>query len=219
MPRSVSKPNTKKRKTTRSRRVTPTGRVLGNKAKKIQLIPKGKVPNWSRIFLFLGILMVSYWGVHKYFYYRSLSLSRTQTAQIVREQPKEVPLPSHIFIPWNTNSDIESFAFINGQWQTSDTKVTYLLGSARPGEAGNIILYGHNKREILGNIRALKGGEHVTLTTSDGTVHVYEVTSTKEVSPQDISLLSPTKNETLTMYTCSGLLDSQRFIVRAVPVK
>lgn len=167
----------------------------------------------------VGILLVSFWLVHKLFYYRSLSLSRMQANIVVHELPKVLPLPTHIFIPWNTDTDIESLPYENNQWQVSDTKVTYLLGSARPGESGNIILYGHNKREILGNIRALKGGEKVTLTTGDGKVHTYVVSKVKEVDPTDVSLLAPTSTETLTMYTCSGFWDSRRFIVQAKPIE
>lgn len=218
MPRSVSKLSKKKLKTTRSVRIKPTGRVLRQSTKK-RRGARRRVPNWSRIFLFFGFLCLSFWGIHKFLYYRSLSFSRSQATHIVKEQPKAVSLPTHIFIPWNTDSDIEALPFANGQWSVSDTKVTYLLGSARPGEPGNIILYGHNKREILGNIRALKGGERVTMRTSDGNDHIYTVISTKEVDPSDVSLLSPTTTEILTMYTCSGFWDSQRFIVRAVPVK
>jgi sortase (surface protein transpeptidase) len=138
---------------------------------------------------------------------------------VIHEQPKFAPLPSHIFIPWNTNVDIEPMAFSAGNWQVSDTKVTYLLGSARPGEAGNIILYGHNKREILGNIRVLKGGEKITITTADNKLHIYVVDYAKQVSPSDVTLLGATNTETLTMYTCAGIWDSQRYIVRAIPIQ
>ena len=201
MPRSVYKLK-KKQKTTRSARVKPRRRVV----------------RWERVFLFFGILLISFWAVHKFLYYRSLALSRGQATQILHAEPKAAPLPVHIFIPWNSNVDIEPLSFTNGEWQISDTKATYLLGSARPGEQGNIIIYGHNKREILGNIRALKGGEPITIRTDDGKDHVYLVKRTQEVSPNDISLLAPTTTEVLTLYTCSGLLDSQRFLVRAEPV-
>lgn len=146
-------------------------------------------------------------------------MSRSEVARVIHEQPKFAPLPVHIFIPWNTNADIEPMAFSAGNWQVSDTKVTYLLGSARPGEAGNIILYGHNKREILGNIRVLVGGEKITLTTADNKQHVYVVDYAKQVSPSDVTLLGSTNTETLTMYTCAGIWDSQRYIVRAIPMQ
>ncbi len=165
----------------------------------------------------IGLVLMALWATHAYIYHRSLALSRAQAARITIVAPKAAPLPTHIFIPWNTDANIEPLSFTAGQWGISDTKVTYLLGSARPGEKGNIIMYGHNKREILGNIRALKGGERITIRTEDGKDHIYIVKLTREVEPTDVSLLSPTKDEVLTLYTCSGFWDSKRFIVQALP--
>ncbi len=203
MPRNATKLKTKLKKKklkTRSRSKKP-----------------GRVSRLPLILISLGIILLSYWGTHKFLYFRALSLSRSQVAQIVREQPQKLPLPVHIFIPWNTDADIEPLSFLGDQWQISDTKVAYLLDSARPGTLGNIILYGHNKREILGNIRALTGGEKITLTTADGRQHIYYVKTAKEVEATNVAALSPTTKETLTLFTCSGFWDSQRFIVQATP--
>lgn len=109
-------------------------------------------------------------------------------------------------------------ALTNGNWEVSPEKTSFLSQSARPGEGGNIILYGHNTRKILGNIRALKGGEIITLTTEDGKAHQYKVERMKESDPSDVSWLQPTDSEVLTLYTCSGIFDSKRFLVRAVPI-
>lgn len=226
MPRNATKrPVTKKPKKRKSARpsLKKQGRVLRSKKtvkntnRKADVKKRATSDKLPVILICLGLAMISIWGVHKYLYFRALSLSRSQVAAIIREEPKTSPLPTHIFIPWNTDADIESLALGTDGWQISDARVTYLLGSARPGEAGNIILYGHNKREILGNIRALKGGEKITLTTEDGKAHIYFVKSVKEVEPTEVSLLNPTPKETLTMYTCSGFWDSKRFVVTALP--
>lgn len=164
-----------------------------------------------------GLLLISFSLLHAYFKYRSLSLARQVVAEykpIVTEQPR----PRHIFIRWFIDTDIEDMSYSGGRWGVSDTKASYLLQSARPGQAGNIVIYGHNTHEILGNIRALKGGELITLTTSDGAKRQYRVDKTVEVSPTATQYLEPTSIETLTLYTCSGLLDSQRFIVQAHPI-
>lgn len=157
-------------------------------------------------------------GVHSTWQDRSLRLRAAQLDQPQAAQGERNALPSQIFIPWRVDTLINPGALENGKWSIDQDTATYLSQSARPGEGGNIVLYGHNTREILGNIRALVPGEKITITSQDGSTHDYEVEWTKEVSAEDVSAIQPTETEFLTLFTCSGFLDSQRFIVRAKPV-
>lgn len=166
----------------------------------------------------LGIVLLLLNGVHSVFRDRALSLDK-QTVEAYAQPQQRPAKPTKIFIRWFVDTAITDAVYTGTKWTVSPDTASYLLQSARPGEKGNIILYGHNTREILGNIRALKGGETVLLTTEDGVGHTYRVESMAEVPPNQTELLKPTDFEVLTIYTCSGLLDSQRFIVRAVPVK
>ncbi len=127
------------------------------------------------------------------------------------------PRPTHIYIPWKVDIAIKQHMFANNQWTIDPKYASHLFTSARPGEPGNIIIYGHNKREILGNIRALEPGHVITITTDDGQKHLYQVDNTYQVKANDTQYLNPTQTETLTLYTCDGFGDQQRFIVRAVP--
>jgi LPXTG-site transpeptidase (sortase) family protein len=176
---------------------------------------------WQRyhsfLFLSLGLLMISVSLLHFYLQRRALTLSRSEVAEYTVTQTR-LPEPAKIYIQWFVDTPIESMSLVNGVWGISNDKASYLIQSARPGESGNIILYGHNTRKILGNIRALQGGETVTLTTTNGIEHQYRVSQITEVSPTQVDLLQPTQSEVLTMYTCSGFLDSMRFIVRAIPL-
>lgn len=131
----------------------------------------------------------------------------------------QAPVPAHIFIEWFVDTPIEPHVYTEGTWTTSPDKASYLTQSARPGEVGNSIIYGHNKRSILGNIRALKGTETIVLTLSDGTTKEYRITNIVEVQPHETQYLEPTDSEMLTLYTCSGFLDKNRFIVQAVPLE
>lgn len=135
--------------------------------------------------------------------------------QVVAYQPKAYP--THIEIPWYIDVAIDPHTFVAGEWTVSEKHASYLTDSSLPGEPGNLIIYGHNKREILGNLRALKGYEEITLTMSDGSTRQYRVDSIQQVNPTQTELLSQTEEEVLTLYTCSGFLDSQRFVVRAIP--
>lgn len=165
----------------------------------------------------LGLFLLLLNGVHSIFRDRALSLDAQTVEAYAQPQAQRPPKPSHIFIRWFVDSDITDAVYTGSKWTVSADSASYLLQSARPGEGGNIIIYGHNTRPILGNIRALKGNETITLTTEDGTEHLYRVDSLTEVAPNQTQLLQPTDTEVLTIYTCSGIFDSQRFIVRALP--
>lgn len=168
----------------------------------------------------LGVIFTLISVTHNLLRLRSLQLDRqivqSYHSEIVRSDTR--PIPTHIYIQWFVDVAIEPHVYQDDRWTVSDTAGSYLLASAKPGESGNIIVYGHNKRSILGNIRALKGSELITLGLSDGTSRTYKIETITEVSPTDTRLLEPTSREVLTLYTCSGFLDSQRVVVTAVPV-
>lgn len=137
-----------------------------------------------------------------------------QMAEVLPDRPSR---PKHIFIEWFVDSAIETQVYAENRWTISSNFSSYLDQSARPSEPGNIIIYGHNTRNILGNIRALKGGEEIKITSEDETERLYVVTEIHEVGADQTKYLEPTFEETLTLYTCSGFMDQKRFIVRAKP--
>lgn len=164
---------------------------------------------------FFMIISASHWHLK----YQALSLDKSLLAQYSETQQVDTTgqIPTHIFIQWFIDTSITEQLFDNGNWTISETEASYLSQSAKPGEKGNIIIYGHNKRSIMGNIRALKGNELISLTTKDGSVHQYKIEKLIEVNPNQTEYLEPTQEEILTLYTCSGFLDSKRFIVQAKP--
>lgn len=181
-----------------------------------------RLPRYLPEFLLVtGTILVVISTLHRVLRLRSLTLdsqtvSAYQTIQANESKTKALPPhPVHIYIPWFVDVGVSDQLYQNGDWTISNDSASYLVSSAKPTEPGNIIIYGHNTREILGNIRALKGSEKITLSLSDGTKRDYRVTTITEVSPDEVSLLLPTDQETLTLYTCSGFMDSQRFVVQA----
>ena len=172
------------------------------------------------VLLVTGIILTGLSLGHRLLRTRALKLSDAVVTQYLADSPvaSSPNYPTHINIPWFVDVAIDPQPFVAGNWSISENHVSYLVDSALPGEPGNIIMYGHNKRTILGNIRVLKGYEKITLTLSDGSTRVYQVESMQQVSPTQTQLLAPTDSETLTLYTCSGFMDSQRFVVRAKPI-
>lgn len=162
----------------------------------------------------IGLLCLGLWASHAWAKYQALTLGKNDLVH-VQEAKQSPPKPRHIFIRWFIDVDIEDTALVGNRWGVSEHNASYLTQSARPGEIGNIIVYGHNTQKIMGNIRALKGGEPIYVTTEDGVLHTYKVTELHEVEPVQVAYLQPTSEETLTLYTCSGFWDRKRFIVVA----
>lgn len=102
-------------------------------------------------------------------------------------------------------------------WQTSASGVSYLSTSPLPGAKGNSILYGHNWPNLLGNLFKIRPGDGISISFSDGSVREFVVAYTTTVSPSQVEILRPSVDSLLTLYTCSGFLDSKRFVVTAKP--
>ncbi len=114
---------------------------------------------------------------------------------------------------------LESSHIVNGIWETSNTQVSYLADSARPGEGGNIVMYAHNRPQLFGKLGKLQPGDTVQVEVADGTTYEYRVDSLTVVKPENVSAVLPTKKEVLTLYTCTGWLDSERLVVQATPTQ
>lgn len=84
-----------------------------------------------------------------------------------------------------------------------------------PGEPGNSILYGHNWTSLFGNLPKTKPGERVDIGFSDGSMQQFIVEYTSIVSPDEIEIIEQTEDTRITLYTCTGFLDSKRFVVVA----
>lgn len=95
--------------------------------------------------------------------------------------------------------------------------VGHIPETALPGQPGNAGLAGHRDTffRALKNVRA---GDRIRVTTPRGPVE-YIVDGTKVVDPDDVSVLNPTPNQTLTLVTCYPFYyigsAPRRFIVRA----
>lgn len=169
----------------------------------------------SKVLLIIGILLISISVAHKLLYARSIRLSDSllSNASYTTRQNRA----SRIRIAPNINLPIVEAGYINGSWLISEKNANHVASSASPGDRGNIIIYAHNKIEMFGPLLWLTMGNDIELTTSTGNIHRYKIVKIAEVNVKDTSLLKPTPNEVVTLYTCSGFLDSKRWIIRAVP--
>ena len=144
----------------------------------------------------------------------AVSPSVSAALYLRKEVPRHVTVPSEKIDLNVVTADIK-----NGIWETSQTDATYLSTSARPGEGGNVVIYGHNWTRLFGKLAFVKLGDTITLTTNDGKQHEYKIAKKFVVSPNQVDAVLPTDYEMLTLYTCTGLFDSQRLMIQAFPTK
>lgn len=117
--------------------------------------------------------------------------------------------------PVGIDVSLQDSYIVDGVWQIHPNTGNYLANSAGIGDSGNMILYGHNKLSVFGPLRWIKNDAIIEITGSDNNVYKYKVVETKTVEPNDLSYVLPTDEHVLTIYTCTGFLDTKRFIVRA----
>lgn len=184
--------------------------------KKTKKTPLLRLPHPNNRLLFaIGLLFLSLTLA-----YRIHLLVRLSFNQPLPPLPADLTasLPSRVIIE-KVNIDLVIYptSIQKNTWQISEKGASYLYTSSRPGTEGPIILYSHNTTERFGPIRWLDKGDQIKLETADGVTHEYEIAEILTVKPDNIeALLSNT--ETLVLYTCTGFLDRDRFIVRATPI-
>ena len=104
----------------------------------------------------------------------------------------------------------------NGAYEFFPGAATYLATTGRIGEKGNIVIYAHNLRGVFETLSGIKVGERIEL-ESQNESHAYIVVGQKIVSPMQMEVLAPTRDEQLTLLTCAGKDKSHRLIVVAKP--
>ena len=84
---------------------------------------------------------------------------------------------------------------------------------------GNCAIASHNRgvSSYFGNIHTLNVGDTIILTTRLGT-RTYAVTSVNKISNMDNSLLAPTAENCVTLFTCVANESAYRWAVRAVEI-
>lgn len=189
-----------------------------SKKKITKLIKLKKLKKFNKpvYLIILGVLLFSF-GLYHYLSIRVLSFnSIPEIAESVEtgNYPVQIEIPSI-----DINVEIEPGSIKDGVWDISYDKATFLSSSQRPGSSGNTVIYGHNKKLLFGNLPYLSIGQKIMVKTSDGVIHIYEVYKKDFVSPDRVELVSPTDYEELTLFTCWGLFDSQRVVVKAKPIK
>jgi len=125
--------------------------------------------------------------------------------------------PNRITIPaLGINLPIFKATIVNNVWQTTDLGASYLTSSPLPGKKGNSIIYAHNWVSLFGPLQRAKVGQKVNIIYPNGKKKTFVMAYTAIVTPDQSSILAPSKDKRITLYTCTGLFDSHRFVVVAI---
>lgn len=99
--------------------------------------------------------------------------------------------------------------------------VGQLKGSSKPGEGSNIFIFGHSSyylwapgeyKNVFSNLNELKNGDEIIIWFNQKE-YKYEVTENKIVSPYEVDIALPTKNEQVTLMTCWPRYTTQKRLV------
>jgi sortase A len=113
---------------------------------------------------------------------------------------------------------IHNWPIVQGDgWEQLKKGVGQHIGSANPGENGNVVLAGHDDvfGEVFRDLDKLQPGDQVILYTMQQQ-YIYLVTETRIVEPSQVEVMNPTSDPTVTLISCYPyMVDNRRIVVFA----
>ena len=100
-------------------------------------------------------------------------------------------------------------------WEQLKKGVGQHIGTANPGEKGNVVLSAHNDifGEIFRDLDRLKPGDEITVYTNQR-AYTYVVSESQILEPTQVEVMENTSQPTLTLISCYPyLVDDQRIAV------
>ncbi len=129
------------------------------------------------------------------------------------QEPERIVIPSS-----NIDINITESEVKDGYWETSESTASHGIGSANPGQAGNSVVFAHARPGLFYNLKDVRRDDIIYVLTQKRW-YAYKVSEITDVFPNQVEVISPTKDERLTLYTCTGYSDEKRLIVVAKPIK
>lgn len=137
-----------------------------------------------------------------------------------------IPEPLSLLIPsLAINAPVIDVYLVDGIWDVSvlGANVGHLQGTARVGEAGNVVLSGHvelrdGTKGVFGFLDQANIGDRIIVRRGN-TQYQYVVTDVYVTTPDDLSPVYPTSTPRLTLITC-GKYDffSNQYLERTIVV-
>jgi LPXTG-site transpeptidase (sortase) family protein len=111
---------------------------------------------------------------------------------------------------------VEPASVKGNDWGIFDQKASWLSTSGTL-LSGNMVIYAHNNRSSFGELNQLEIGDEIVVENDQVRV-LFAIKEMKEGKATDIQYVTQ-KEGRLTLYTCSGPLDTKRFFVMATVVR
>ena len=100
--------------------------------------------------------------------------------------------------------------------------VAHMQGTAKPGEDGNIVIFGHSSQspkylgsygEIFAGLDNLENGDEIKIVDNNEKEIIYKVSAKDIVLPSDISVLDQNNKNRLTLLTCWPVGSNEKRLV------
>lgn len=171
----------------------------------------------SKFFLLLGLTFLLFGAYLLYLRHspRILTFNYAPTAvsSLSFTSPANIEIPSI-----GVNLPVIPAVIHGTSWETTSRGVSYLSSTPAPGKKGNSVMYAHNWESLLGHLPQVKPGQNIIVVSKSHERKVFRVEYTAIVSPSQTYIIDNTNDTRLTIYTCTGFLDSKRFVVVAKPI-
>ncbi len=171
----------------------------------------------ARLFILAGILFYAFGIYNIYLRENPAKLSFDHLAVAQKQTPKEKKLPTKVTIN-SVGIDIPVYetGMKGNVPATIENGASYFNQSPLPGEKGNSIIYAHNWSNLFGPLVSVKPGDEVEVTYADGSKKKFAIEYVSVVEPSESTIIAPSKDSRITLYTCTGFLDSKRFVAVAI---
>jgi sortase A len=115
-------------------------------------------------------------------------------------------------MPINEGDDLSVLNKNVGVWhQTGEIDNNYVL-------AGHRLQYFRSINQSLYHLDVVKPGDTNIFVVINGKQHQYKAVSSIVVKPTEVSILNPTAEPRLTIYTCNDFENRSRLVLTAVPI-
>jgi len=177
---------------------------------------KNHVAIWLFATLAFIFFLCSFNEIAKRYSYPSITQIQAKTPDKSTSNPKKYFLPQTLKI--NSIGLDTPVISSNKIWEEKAKSVVFFSKTPVPGQQGNSVLYGHNWPHLLGNLKKVKEGDMVEIELTNGKAEKFVVTQKGNITADQTHILNQTNDYRLTIYTCSGLLDTKRFFIVAIKV-
>lgn len=179
----------------------------------------------QRLLFITGILLLGYVGfmlLEARLFQVSAKRSLENQIQLEKERPQTQPQPPVRKGDVLARMDIPRLGISLAVLQGTTSRILrlgagHIEGTPLPGEPGNIGIAGHRDTFFRG-LKDIRQNDEIQMQTATGLAH-YQVEWARVVAPDDVSVLAPSSESTLTLVTCYPFYfvgpAPKRFVVRA----